>query len=144
MEKKIYERPVAHVELFAPNEYIAACWIVFCNVGTGYGWVDSDNDNRLDDGEYLISPNNNYSEPVNGYYGTYISSGRNATEFTYVGGCNQNHAGVSIGEEGPTANAKWRDESSYWPYPVYFWVDEQGGHATKINSHKWQTNPNAS
>jgi hypothetical protein len=143
------------VEQFIPNQYIAACWIVNCNVDLGYGWVDSNNNDQLDNGEYLVSPTTQQSQPgADGYYGTY----NRATTLSYVSGCGFEHKGVSIGQEGPTANAKWQNVYKDWygnyqksgsPYLVYAWTEPQGhpnagGHATRINSHQWQTNKNAS
>ena len=155
MEKKNYLRPVMQVEQFVPNQYIAACWIVHCNVGYGYGWVDSNDNNKLDDGEYLVSPTREQSQPgADGYYGTYQSSGYGRTHLSYVSGCGYEHEGVIIGKEGPTANAKWQNINSFGnesgsPYLVYAWSVPQGrpnagGHATKITSAEWATNPNAS
>lgn len=150
LEKKDWISPRTNYQEFTPQEFIAGCWIVHCNVNYGYGWVDSNNNNQLDNGESLVSPTRQQSQPgADGYYGTYVSSGWNKTVLSYVQGCQVEHKGVSIGHEGPTANAKWQNVNqmggvSGKPYLVYAWVDRDGGHATKIESAEWQTNPNAS
>lgn len=146
MEKKEYRKPLMYVEQFVPNEYIAGCWIVHCNVRTGHGWVDSNDNGKPDAGELCCSPNSNqYSAGQDGYYGTYT---RNTT-WSNISGCNEEHIGVSIGNLGPQANAKWQNVNwaggnSGEPFDVYYWCDDRGGHATIISSAEWQTNPNAS
>lgn len=148
--KRNWGKPGLDVQEFVPQEYMAACWIVHCNMKQGHGWVDSNNNRQPDDGEYCISPNSNaYSPGSNGYYGIFVSSGRNRTVWSNVGGCNEEHKGVSIGNQGPTANAVWQNvnwagSSSGSPIDIYYWCDEKGGHGTIISSAEWQTNPNAS
>ena len=42
--KKRWETPKAVVEKFEPNEYVAVCWTVACEVGNGnYGGYDTNN-----------------------------------------------------------------------------------------------------
>lgn len=37
MEKRIWTRPIAVVEQFMANEYVAACWGISCDYGEGAG-----------------------------------------------------------------------------------------------------------
>ena len=147
LEKKDWISPRTGFQEFVPQEFIAGCWIVHCNVRTGHGWVDSDNNNRPDTGEFCVSPTRQQGTPgSNGYYGVYESG---VTRWSNIGGCNEEHKGVSIGNEGPVANAKWQNVNLAGgnlgsPFDVYYWCDERGGHATIISSAEWQTNPNAS
>jgi len=116
-----------------PNQFVAACWIVNCNIGYGYGFIDANDNGQLDDGEELISPTRQT------YY-------KGRTRISYVSGCGEEHKGVSIGDSGPIANALWCEVSGWrrTTYKVYYWEDSNGGHATKIDSAQWQTNKNAS
>lgn len=53
MEKRIWTRPVAVVEQFMANEYVAACWGISCDYGEG-GGNDGNND--------PLTPNNRNSK----------------------------------------------------------------------------------
>ena len=124
MEKMTWTRPVAAVEQFMPNEYIAACWWVNCNISRGNVYLDN---NGV---EGLQSTGLNADERI----------GRNVT------GCNTKHVGVT---EEPVENSYWV-ATDFWgsesgePVPCFSWKDRRGWHSVYIGDQNYDTNPNAS
>lgn len=134
--KKIWTKPVAIVEKFAANEYVAACWKINCNVPSGYGYTDTNNNGRYDaNTDVLLTPADRRGNPDS------------------VRGCGTWHTGVAgVPDDGPVANAMWHAEGQ-WPwssdedYAVFFWRDGDGAHDvhfSKVSDAQWETNPNAS
>lgn len=129
--KKKWEEPRIEVQKFIPNEYVAACWKINCNVPTGYGFVDNNNNRKYDWGEEKLTPDGSY-------------------------GCGKFHTGVQgVPDDGPTANAMWQPQEfgilAYHDkgaaYDVYYWRDGTGTydvHFSKVEDAEWETNPNAS
>lgn len=127
--KKMWEEPRIRVQEFMPNEYVAACWKINCNVEQGIGFYDTNQNGRYDKwDEKICNSNPRY-------------------------GCGEWHKGVSgVPDDGPTANAMWQP-SDFWgnpigeAYPVYYWSDGKGDshkHFSKVEYAQWETNPNAS
>lgn len=131
--KREYTTPVMECETFVPDEYVAACWKINCNVPTGFGFIDNNGNDRYDRGDEKLT-----------------SDG--------VQGCGVWHAGVEgVPNDGPKANAMWQPQEWDWwdmeyenagpAYDVYYWSDGRGQthrHFSKVSDAQWETNPNAS
>lgn len=133
---KSYVKPMMESEVFAANEYIAACWKINCNVPTGFGFIDTNENGRYD----------RWSDTKLTSDGVY--------------GCGEWHTGVQgVPDDGPTANAMWQPqeykEGLLWghyenagpAYDVYYWSDGYGQthrHFSKVSDAQWETNKNAS
>ena len=127
-----WNEPQVMVEGFKPNQYIAACWKINCNVPTGFGFIDNNENGQYDwrSDEKLTS---------DGVYG-----------------CGVWHTGVQgVPDDGPTANAMWQPQRKGLmgyrndgpAYDVYYWSDGYGQthrHFSKVSDAQWETNPNAS
>lgn len=130
--KAVYESPKMMVQPFVPDEYVAACWRINCNVPTGYGFIDNNGNDQYDwrTDEKLTN---------DGVYG-----------------CGVWHTGVEgVPDDGPVANAMWQPQHRWGvgyanngpAYDVYYWSDGQGQthrHFSKVSDAEWETNPNAS
>lgn len=131
--KMRWEEPRVEVQKFIPNEYVAACYNIKCNVPSGIGYIETNG-----------TPG--YQESGWGQSGDqYLASGY---------GCGIVHYGVhGVPDDGPVANAMWQ-ESGGWGgrgdyYPVYYWYQraawgDQDIHFTKVEDAEWEENPNAS
>ena len=118
-------------EVFAANEYIAACWRINCNVPTGFGFIDNNGNDQYDRGDDKLTSDGVY-------------------------GCGVWHTGVQgVPDDGPTANAMWQPQRHGFlgyqddgpAYDVYYWSDGYGQthrHFSKVSDAEWETNPNAS
>ena len=128
-----YVKPRMESESFIANEYVAACWRIFCNVPTGFGFIDQNHNGEYDSWRDI-------KLTANGVYG-----------------CNSWHTGVSgVPDDGPKANAMWQPqkEGRYGnyvndgkAYDVYYWRDgwkPTDIHFSKVEDAEWETNPNAS
>ena len=128
---KSYVKPMMESEVFAANEYIAACWRINCNVPTGFGFIDNNGNDQYDRGDEKLTSDGVY-------------------------GCGVWHTGVQgVPDDGPTANAMWQPQRRGWfgytddgpAYDVYYWSDGYGQthrHFSKVSDAQWETNPNAS
>ncbi|MDO4491083.1 MAG: hypothetical protein Q4B85_08460 [Lachnospiraceae bacterium] len=124
--KRKYVTPTAECEVFAANEYVAACWKIFCNVPNGYAFEDLNGNGKYD----------KRSENI-------IASGY---------GCGEWHTGIEKDpSDVPVANAMW--QPTFWgsdsgaAYPVYWFSTGSGNnnqHFSKVSDAQWETNPNAS
>lgn len=123
--KRNWVKPLAVVQQFVPNEYVAACWKINCNVPVGYGYLDNNGNGAYDWGDTLLTPR-----------------GRE------VRGCGTYHSGVEgVPDDGPVANAMWHPSRGGKDYEVYYWRDGKGTydvHFSKVDDAEWETNPNAS
>ena len=129
--KRTYTRPIAYVEEFTPNEYVAACWKINCNVPTGFGFIDNNGNDKYDRYDTKLTDDGVY-------------------------GCGVWHTGVQgVPGDGPKANAMWQPQKWGWldyrddgpAYDVYYWSDGNGQthrHFSKVSDAQWETNPNAS
>lgn len=129
MQRKVWKRPNGIVQQFASNEYIAACWKINCNVETGIGFYDTNNNGQYDWNDQKICRSNPRI------------------------GCGEWHKGVEgVPDDGPQANAMWQPTNGFGipsgkAYPVYYWSDGYGDshkHFSKVEDAEWATNPNAS
>lgn len=131
--KMRWEEPRVEIQKFIPNEYVAACYVINCNVpGTGTLYAESN-------GVPGLQTRNDYWEDYDA--DTRLISG--------VQACHEWHKGV-IQDNAPTANGYWvqsrlgDDEVT----EVYWWRENLGStydiHATTIMDQGWETNPNAS
>lgn len=131
--KKQWASPRILVQEFEANEYVAACWKINCNVPTGFGFID-----RNENGKY-----DRFADEKLTSDGVY--------------GCNVWHTGVEgVPGDGPQANAMWQPQRETWwggyenngdAYDVYYWSDGWGQshrHFSKVEDAQWETNPNAS
>ena len=128
---KSYVKPMMESEVFAANEYIAACWRINCNVPTGFGFIDNNGNDQYDRGDEKLTSDGVY-------------------------GCGVWHTGVQgVPDDGPTANAMWQPQRGGWfgykddgpAYDVYYWSDGYGQthrHFSKVSDAQWETNKNAS
>lgn len=133
--KMRWEEPRIEVQKFIPNEYVAACWRINCNVPTGFGFIDNNGNDQYDRGDEKLTSDGVY-------------------------GCGVWHTGVQgVPDDGPTANAMWQPQEyrgGFWggryenagpAYDVYYWSDGYGQthrHFSKVSDAEWETNPNAS
>lgn len=123
---KKWTRPIANVQEFAANEYVAMCWKIKCNVPYGFGFYD-----RNGDGKYRKEDD-----------GAKIATGY---------GCGHYHHGVQS-DQGPVANAMWqptdnRGNAKGAAYPVFMFKTgnhNNDHHFSKVSDAQWETNPNAS
>ncbi len=118
--KKKYVRPTMESETFITDEYVAACWTVWCNVPYGIGYIEK----NAEDG---YQPRED----------EFIVEGR---------GCGSEHTASGIDAAGPAANAMW-DPYDGKPFEVFYWKnnkDGSGHHFSKVKDAKWEKNPNAS
>lgn len=133
--KKEYIKPIIEGEEFIANEYVAACWTVWCNVPYGYAYFEKNGVEGYQKGEdeYIVGP---------------------------VIGDDVTHTAKGIDAEGPKANAMYQNlkkgglftpdtpegdpyEVFYWQLPPQHWGDT-GHHFSKVSDAKWEKNPNAS
>lgn len=128
--KKTYIKPTLENETFIPQEYIATCYIVNCNVGSfDELWLETNKQPGLQ------------------------RSGKNAdTKVLDAGwsslyGCQKYHKGVT---KNPEANGYiYVDGWGGGHYEeVFAWEENLGSaydwHASLMNLREWETNPNAS
>ena len=118
--KREYSKPAMNVEVFEANEYVAACYIVNCNVPSGFGFIDNNKNKKYDRG-----------------IDTYLASGY---------GCNVEHKGVNE-PKGPHYNSMWKPDDGQ-AFDTYYWHQDVHGYGKKdihfTRDIKWETNPNAS
>lgn len=89
MTKKTYEKPVLHAELFAPNDYVAACsttegyttYNFVCNAGEGVTHTDSTGGR----------PGHGGTETTKYVWKVYTNDGTNLTESSVYGACGITH-----------------------------------------------------
>lgn len=142
MEKMVWEKPEMNVVAFAANEYVAACWSVYCNVPSGIGYFETNNITGYQEkDEWVTDDNGKWYQIQEG--DTYIDSGR---------GCGEYHEVSGIDAAGPKANAWWepsngKDDDAY---EVFYFQANGGGtsnhHFAIIDDEhvNWDPNPNAS
>lgn len=131
MEKKIWTAPQAVVEQFMPNEYIAACWDIKCNVPFGIGYFE---------GNGIEGFQNNSAD-------VFLAEGN---------GCDTVHQVRGVDAAGPAPNAMWAprewEPGEGWgqgkPYEVFYFQANGYGtsnhHFCTLDSVNWDANPNAS
>lgn len=124
--KKKYLAPAMSIEVFEANEYVAACYKIYCNVpGSGILW----NENGKQEGLQTKGPNKD-----------------DQLTFRYLSACNRWHKGI-IKSEPPKANGYWQNKGGQ-STPVFWWRENLGSssdyHATTLDKINWETNPNAS
>ena len=131
---KNYVKPMMESEVFAANEYIAACYNISCNVPSGTGYYETNGEPGYQSGHW------SWSGWVEG--DEVIASGT---------GCGTTHYGVpGVPDDGPVANAMWQERWSDDYYPVYYWEQGQSSwghssaHFSKVEDAEWEKNPNAS
>ena len=130
--KKRYERPLASVEIFRANEYVAACYKIKCTTPNGNDWFDylyedTNKNEKWDSQDRLISH-----------------------DIRRFKGCNKWHNGV-IQSEAPSVNGfvVKKKKSGYQSYSVFYWEEKFGGntldyHQMTPGNESYETNPNAS
>lgn len=129
MEKRIWAKPMAVVEQFMANEYVAACYKIKCNVPSG----------------------NQLWNETNGVDGLQTSRGIGYSADTKLldsygmRGCNKWHIGV-IRADDPELNGYWVSGNNVTS--VHWWNEDLNStydyHATLLGSQDYETNPNAS
>lgn len=128
--KMKWEEPRIEVQKFIPNEYVAACYNISCNVPSGVGYYETNGEPGYQEGGWFTKGDE------------FIASGT---------GCGTTHYGVpGVPDDGPVANAMWQESRSGRYYPVFYW--EQGhsswghssSHFSKVEDADWEKNPNAS
>ena len=88
--KRAYVRPTMVGERFVANEYVAACWKIYCNVPNGYGYIDNDKNGQFSSGDKLLTP-----------------------RYELLHGCHKWHTGVKgVPDDGPKENAMWHPSFS--------------------------------
>ena len=118
--KRKYEKPIITLQPFKDNEYVAACWTVWCNVPYGIGYIETNEETGYQEGDiYLV----------------------------HGGGCGTSHTASGIDAAGPSANAMW-DPYGGEPFEVFYWQANvhgtSGKHFSKVSDTQWEPNPNAS
>ncbi len=130
MKKLSWERPVAQVQRFEANEYVAACYRIKCTTPNGNAtyyrlYEDSNNNGRLDNSDRLV-----YS-----YYRGFA-------------GCNNWHGGV-IRDDAPKANGFVTDNNGRNARHIFYWKESFGGktvdwHVMTPGAQTYEQRPNAS
>lgn len=130
--KKIWSAPEAVAEQFAANEYVAACYLVKCDVPSGRGLYNESN------GVPGLQMESNGDTPADERLLWKIG----------LSGCNRYHGGV-IRATDPETNGYWVSQNwggSYDVISVFWWHEDLGStydyHASA--SLEFETNPNAS
>ena len=132
MEKKIWTRPMAEVETFAANEYVAACYKINCNVGAFKSqWSETNGVAGLQTTSQNGVPAD--TKIVESRYGT-------------ISGCKKWHKGI-IRDDPPAVNGYIVYSNGSYD-PVFWWEERLGStynqHATYLGREDYETNPNAS
>lgn len=106
--KKVYMKPQIYAENFLPNEYIAACYRIYCetprNNSTYYRIYDDTNKNGIKDRSDKLLLN----KSVFGFYG-----------------CGQYHKGI-VQDNPPTANGFVTDALGGNAQSVFWWKERLG------------------
>lgn len=139
--KKKWEEPRIMVQQFAPNEYVAACYNISCNVPSGVGYYETNGiDGYQEGGRHWVGG------ILDGHW-EYVEGDQRIASGT---GCGTTHYGVpGVPDDGPVANAMWQDWTGSY-YPVYYWEQGHSGwghsssHFSKVEDADWEKNPNAS
>ena len=128
--KRTYTRPIAYVEEFTPNEYVAACGdsgVVYnfeCNAGSRWDSYDV----YFDDGRPLASSNGDEE-----WY----------AQFSGYQPCGATHEAESNSGfyEGYMYEQNWRGNNSGSPIDVIIWTDRGTDvHCTtNLNKDEWET-----
>ena len=133
---KNYVKPMMESEVFAANEYIAACYNIRCNVPSGIGYYETNGEPGYQRDHY------------DWWSGEYIEGDE---EIASGSGCGTVHYGVpGVPDDGPVANAMWQESRSGRYYPVYYWEQGQSSwghssaHFSKVEDADWEINRNAS
>lgn len=126
--KKAYVKPSMESEAFLPQDYIAACYIVNCNVPSFKElWLETNGQAGLQ----TWGRNPDTKE---------LDAGWNS-----IFGCNEYHKGVT---KNPEANAYITGNNGRNPRSVFAWQEDLGSdydwHASLMDMQDWETNPNAS
>lgn len=131
--KKKWIQPIINTEHFSPNEYVASCWSIECNVLSGVGYYEKNGVPGYQNGE-----------------DEFIAQGE---------GCGTTHTAHGVDAAGPTANAMWqpnptRSNPNPQPYEVFYFeakntsqewgTQKSDHHFSKVSDAKWESNPNAS
>lgn len=103
--KREYVRPTAVVENFAADEYVAACYKIYCE-----------------------TPNNNSKYTSVYYNGSSNPVYSNGWGFT---GCGRYHNGV-VQDDPPTANGYVKDSRGNTA-PVFVWEEKLGGNTVDVH-----------
>lgn len=138
--KKIYESPKAYVEMFTPNEYVAACgdsgkvYKFVCDAKKGTLYYYSNSDGTIDGnytgsgkaiklGSYNPCGETHEASSTSGFYDGFVDRDR------YVGNW-------PFGRwEGPNGKCDSGEEVIVWRGP-----DGDNGHATKnLDMNSWET-----
>lgn len=131
--KKAYSKPILENESFVPQEYIATCYIVNCNVGS-FDELWQENGKQLG----LQRDGRNAD--------TKVLSADGWSSYTE---CHKYHKGVT---KDPVANGYIYTKGG-WGYSghyeeVFAWQEDLGSaydwHASLMNLKEWHSNPNAS
>ena len=124
--KKAYVKPSMESEAFVPQDYIAACYIINCNVGSfSELWLETNGQSGLQ---------------IRGY-----ESDTKVLDSYGITGCHKWHKGVT---KNPEANAYITGNNGHNPRSVFAWQEDLGStydwHATLMDLYEWESNPNAS
>lgn len=112
--KREYVRPTAVVEQFEANDYVAACYMIYCetpNNNASYNkiYYDSNNNGIKDNADRQVYSNN---------WG--------------FNGCGRYHKGVVQGTP-PVANGFVTDSRGNNSAPVFIWEEKLGGNTVDIH-----------
>ena len=130
--KKAYVKPSMESEAFIPQDYIAACYIVNCNVGSfDEMWLETNGERGLQ-----RTGRNPDTKVLEAGWGSSL------------GGCQKYHKGVT---KNPEANG-YVYSNGFWGSgsyeEVFAWQEDLGStydwHASLMNKMDWSSNPNAS
>ncbi len=158
MEKKSYVKPNLQYETFIPQNYVAACYSISCNVPTGTGYYETNNIPGYQNSTIAAHCGCDEKDLEN-FYGITIRHQSSANCPNWVNavsadekiasgtGCGTTHTASGISAEGPTANAMWQTSGGTY-YEVFHWVQQGSGssshHFSKVSDAQWEVNPNAS
>ena len=130
MEKRKYVKPLLNSETFVTDKYVAACYLVNCNVDSFYELWDESN------GETGLQRTGNNTDTQLLIAGGYYNS---------LKGCDKWHKGVTID---PEYNGYICGRNGNNVERVFWWKENLGSaydyHASYINTNDYASNPNAS
>lgn len=139
--KKTYSKPILENEDFIPQEYIAACWLIECDVKTGSGYWETN-------GEAGCQPHGYLKKLDHFPWGKWVKGDKAILEDAR--GCGITHKGVQL-PTAPSPNCYWVTDEDNPPkeFNAFYWYQKVEGGDGHLPQHfstlrNFETNPNAS
>lgn len=137
--KRAYSKPILENETFTPQEYIAACWLIECDVQLGSGYWETN-------GVEGCQPNGYFKKLNHRPWREWVEGDESIIQNVY--GCGTTHKGVQL-PTAPSPNCYWVTDKNNPPkaFNAFYWYQKVGGghlpqHFSTLRN--FETNPNAS